>query len=608
MSPAWCAPITHMGEITLESCRDALERQTLAPFELRVVSDVSPASAAFNGCLDFARQRRADILVHVAADCILRGDAVDRLAKLVQSDATYAASARGFDIMNGADSPIGAWALNMNVLPDRLRFRDTVNTDLDLCQQIERETGAVRAKTKRGCQLGYHHPIWRPREIFNKLRYNAQKYRTRDLNRHRDLLKECLRVNPGNKVLQVAVIALERGAAETRGLGAPVRDAFDAEWSEVLDIVDLAGDEFFAYHEDFIELARELLNSDQPIVPMAGRFFADANAPRRARRGLAVSLSSRAKKTLRPLYRKSRTRLLHLGLPIYSRLTPAAQAAVSRFTGSQPAKLVTRTLEAARQPTMEYGAQNVGRADWRERWNVRDRSRRVLLVAPKDFAGSMFKWAQAINQHTDFAARLIAFEFHPYGYPVDLIVPECDPKRLNAVMRLADEAGCLHLKDEHSWFLNEARFINVALLKTMFFGTEFAAKPKLFTHYGGYARKFRGDGAYIDAVRKFDARIAMTPDLNYPWFDGEYIPHSIDTTAVPYSWTDAKIFAHSPSSPEKKATYLFEEAVQAARQAISRRLAGMVGRSDQGGLVRSLHGPQAACGTVFRSGGTAPGP
>jgi glycosyltransferase involved in cell wall biosynthesis len=53
----------------------------------------------------------------------------------------------------------------------------------------------------------------------------------------------------------------------------------------------------------------------------------------------------------------------------------------------------------------------------------------------------------------------------------------------------------------------------------------------------------------------------MKPDLNYEWFSGKYIPHTIDVENIDFCWKDNNIFGHSPSSPEKKATYLLEEAM-----------------------------------------------
>lgn len=245
--------------------------------------------------------------------------------------------------------------------------------------------------------------------------------------------------------------------------------------------------------------------------------------------------------------------------PIYRCLPYSTKALCRNWWAGSPAQ---RIQQVSGEPRCNWGAVNEGQTGWAKRWAERDQSRRVLVVAPKDFAGSAFKWAEALNIHTDLAVRLISFEKHQFGYPVDLVVPECDAGRRKGVLELASQAGVLHLKDEHSWFFGGNACINKTLLQALFFGNEFASTPKIFTHYGGYARKFKDNADYISAVTRFQGRVAMTPDLNYEWFEGAFIPHAIDTDTMPFAWTDSRIFAHSPSSPEKKATDLFEGAVE----------------------------------------------
>ena len=79
-------------------------------------------------------------------------------------------------------------------------------------------------------------------------------------------------------------------------------------------------------------------------------------------------------------------------------------------------------------------------------------------------------------------------------------------------------------------------------------------KPKIYTAYGGYMRKLSGDEQFRQYVKGFDARISMTPDLNYDWFDGFFIPHAIDSDRFQYSWRDGRVLAHSPSTKERKGT------------------------------------------------------
>jgi len=216
---------------------------------------------------------------------------------------------------------------------------------------------------------------------------------------------------------------------------------------------------------------------------------------------------------------------------------------------------------AAKLPMREYGSFTDGIGQWDRRWKEASANRRVLMVAPKDFAGSMYKLAEALNRYTSYAVRLVTFDFHQFNYPVDLVVPECDDDRLEAFFKIAREAAIFHLKDEHSWFLGREYFLNLRLLNVLFFSNSFRNTRKVFTHYGGYARKLKDNAKYIARVQRFDGRIAMTPDLNFDWFNGEYVPHAIDTDLFQKTWRDSNIIAHSPSNVLTKATYLLEGAV-----------------------------------------------
>lgn len=209
--------------------------------------------------------------------------------------------------------------------------------------------------------------------------------------------------------------------------------------------------------------------------------------------------------------------------------------------------------EAATLPRYQYGSYTPGVEGWRERWEARP-GKRVLLYAKKDYSGSFMGWATAINEFTDYAARLVVLGAHAYGYPVDLLFL---PSALadSDFLRLRDEADLIHIKDETGFFDGNNR-----LPPDIFTAT---GKPMVFTHYGGYARKGQLDERYHHFVGTFDARIVMTPDLNYPWFEGEFIPHAVDVRKYPFSWRDGNVVSHSPSTRGRKGTTEFLEAIEA---------------------------------------------
>ncbi|MFT5320229.1 MAG: hypothetical protein ACI934_000362 [Pseudohongiellaceae bacterium] len=203
------------------------------------------------------------------------------------------------------------------------------------------------------------------------------------------------------------------------------------------------------------------------------------------------------------------------------------------------------TLELNKAQSYRYGSHTPGQGNWEKRWDQKS-GRRVLLYALSDFSGSFFKWADAINRHTDYAARLVTFNLHPFGYSDDLLLPFPDLLERCDIDGLADEADIIHIKDETGFFTGKNR-----LPKDMFTNHR---KPMVFTAYGGYMRKFADNPEFQDYVSTFDARIAMTPDLAYDWFNGNFIPHAIDTDLYPYTWTDGNLIAHSPSQKDRKGT------------------------------------------------------
>jgi hypothetical protein len=479
--------VTHVDEITLQLCCDSLRSQTVQLDEIKVVSGVTPAFTAFNECLDWAVDQQADILIHSAADCIATNDAVQHLVKNM-GPSTYVVTGRGFDMINGEDAPVGIWALNIALIRDRFRFRDAFKMDLDFCDRIEAETNWTRGKTKRGKPIGYHHPIWLPREMYLKFRYNAQKYRGKELRKYIDFFDQCLAKNPTNKTLQIGLMGLKRGASEVHGIGAPNREAFAEEWNDVGDLIPAGDDEFFAYHAEFIEIAKEIIPSNLDVQPMAVTSITGLTANKsslcKAAKQSDSNLSLRLRMELyaNRIFRQGKSVGKELLRPIYDVMPEGLKQRYRSTRGHPPATVRERIANVPMAPReFSHGSIAEGRLDWERRWRSAHKSQRVLIVAPKDFAGSMYKWTEALNRHTTYAARLITFEEHQYGYPLDLVVPECDDARFQNVMSLADEAGTFHLKDEHSWFLGGERFANQRLLQALFFDSEFETVPKVFT-------------------------------------------------------------------------------------------------------------------------------
>jgi hypothetical protein len=235
----------------------------------------------------------------------------------------------------------------------------------------------------------------------------------------------------------------------------------------------------------------------------------------------------------------------------------ARVAALTDKLAEARGQAAARDLLLRRVPRFEHGSFTPGVTGWSERWREAE-GRRVLMFSPKDYSGSFLKWAEAINAHSDFAARVVTLQGSQFGHNLDLVLPQ--PGLIaTGLDQLLEQADVIHLKDE-CFFSDEAGRLPPRYqpyfddLRETILAT---GKPLVFTHYGGWARSLRHDPAYRAAVAGCAARIAMTPDLAYDWFDGHYIPHLIDIERFPYLWTDSTLIAHSPTTPERKGTEEF---------------------------------------------------
>jgi hypothetical protein len=178
----------------------------------------------------------------------------------------------------------------------------------------------------------------------------------------------------------------------------------------------------------------------------------------------------------------------------------------------------------------------------------------VLYVVHSDTAGSFFDWARAVNRHTQCAVRVATFNRHPFGFEHDLLFP--NPRYVDSGLDvLISEANLLHVKDEKGFFDGSNELPPELFLD--------CPVPKVFTQFGGFSRKLGRDPAYRVFTRRFEGRVAITPDLCYPWYEGRFIPHAMDVKSVPYCWRPGRVIAHSPSQMQRKGTAAFAEAVAA---------------------------------------------
>ena len=170
--------------------------------------------------------------------------------------------------------------------------------------------------------------------------------------------------------------------------------------------------------------------------------------------------------------------------------------------------------ELSRATAHRYGSFTPGVAEWEARWD-RPPGPRVLCFTPMDFAGSLHRWATAVHRHTSYAVRVACLRRHPFGYDLDLQFGDLDLVESD-FDRLVDEADIIHVKDEVGVTDRPFSRAGESLMG--------AGKPIVFTQCGGHARERAERPEYQRAVLGCAARVATTPDLCFPWFDGRYVP------------------------------------------------------------------------------------
>jgi hypothetical protein len=227
----------------------------------RLVSGVTPMCNAFNSLLDFGVSVNADVLFATATDVIVAPFALRQLLEIMDLDDHYLAVAKGYDPMFGDGASVGIWIWNLRIVETKHRFRDEFKQDMALCERIETATGKSRVYTPRELRMGYHHPVWTPAELYNKIAYSYPKYGMRRKKDIREFVASGLDRNPTNKVMLAGARALER--AETAGVPTGSKDlgAMTAPFEKDTRDLHLDGTDYYVHHKEFREYAMAVMRS-----------------------------------------------------------------------------------------------------------------------------------------------------------------------------------------------------------------------------------------------------------------------------------------------------------------------------------------------------------
>lgn len=202
------------------------------------------------------------------------------------------------------------------------------------------------------------------------------------------------------------------------------------------------------------------------------------------------------------------------------------------------------------------------------------------MLSVSDYAGSGMRIRDALRRHTDHEIVLIT-DTKP-GHSADYSVCEMltEPKQdsykhltiherirnksvldahyrsqLTELQQLIDEADIIHFKGDEPPSNTFAKYLNIPEGKKIVVTVGGSGFRRVSNHKRTSLAKWP-----MELYMKADLRTALTPDLNYPEFDGIYTQQAIDSEnikTVPYrdlDYEDAIVIAHSPSSRFKKGT------------------------------------------------------
>jgi hypothetical protein len=175
----------------------------------------------------------------------------------------------------------------------------------------------------------------------------------------------------------------------------------------------------------------------------------------------------------------------------------------------------------------------------------------IVMLSKWDYAGSGWKIIHCVNNDTIHHGYHIKKFYHPtHGFPAQFIV---SPQNQRKIQQLIDEADIIHFKGDNPpsrthWDDFKIRSDKKIIISVS--GSGFRRPPRGIKKMK-IARAF---WPMCDYLNKSDLRTAITPDLNYPEYNGIYTPEMIDSESIPYCWEERwpAVIGYYPSQDNRK--------------------------------------------------------
>lgn len=182
----------------------------------------------------------------------------------------------------------------------------------------------------------------------------------------------------------------------------------------------------------------------------------------------------------------------------------------------------------------------------------------IVMLSTKDFSGSGWNICKAINKRTNHSIKLIKAFQNAHRHPEDVLLYPEEPEKFaekNKNYELAKEliknADIVHFKGDDVPRKNWHGFDTNKLTICTVSGSGFR-RSNTYDNDDLALATF----PIINYVKNSNLRTALTPDLNYPEYEGIYTQQAIDSSGVPllFNAFGSPIIAHSPSVRSKKGT------------------------------------------------------
>jgi len=166
------AIMSTMGDPFFEFSKQSLLDQTYPIEKITVVEGVTPLRKALNTAVDIARKSTADFVIHMDDDMLLYPFTIQSLIEHIDSIPCWAFACHCEDAILGRI--LAGFRIYRTEHIGDFHFGQGPTADRDAYEKQAEKTGLPFLRTS--LMGAFHHPIWRAKDLYMKLRFSMPKY------------------------------------------------------------------------------------------------------------------------------------------------------------------------------------------------------------------------------------------------------------------------------------------------------------------------------------------------------------------------------------------------------------------------------------------------